>query len=111
MNVRRLGRSLLDVGDKVVSIFLLLETTEGHLGAWNVLLWVLEVLEQSVLVPSDTLSLVSVSVVEALDLARLSTNHTVKVWANLVSTTSLDGVALQTTSLEQSSTLLFTSYP
>lgn len=34
-----------NIRDQIVAILLLLESTEGHLGAWDVLLWVLEVLE------------------------------------------------------------------
>lgn len=34
-----------DIRDQVVAILLLLESTEGHLGAWDVLLWVLKVLK------------------------------------------------------------------
>lgn len=41
----RLSGSLLEVGDEVVSVLGLLETAKGHLGARNVLLGVLEVLE------------------------------------------------------------------
>ena len=76
----RLFGLLLEEGDEVVAVLGLLETTEGHLGAGNVLLGVLEVLElwrisiashrtfhpwqtyQSVLVPGDTLLLVGVGV-------------------------------------------------
>jgi hypothetical protein len=41
----RLSGGLLEVGDEVVSVLGLLETAEGHLGARDVLLGVLEVLE------------------------------------------------------------------
>lgn len=41
----RLFGLLLEEGDQVVAVLGLLETTEGHLGAGNVLLGVLEVLE------------------------------------------------------------------
>jgi hypothetical protein len=41
----RLLGLILEVGDQVVPVRALLETTEGHLGAGNVLLWVLEVLK------------------------------------------------------------------
>lgn len=41
----RLCGGLLEVGDEVVAVIGLLETTERHLGARNVLLGVLEVLE------------------------------------------------------------------
>jgi hypothetical protein len=34
-----------NIRDQVVPVLILLETTECHLRAWNVLLWVLEVLE------------------------------------------------------------------
>lgn len=43
--VRRLCGLLLEEGDEVVAVLGLLETAEGHLGAGNVLLGVLEVLE------------------------------------------------------------------
>ena len=36
-----LSSSLLEVGDQIVSVLLLLETTECHLRSWDVLLWVL----------------------------------------------------------------------
>lgn len=48
--------------DQVVAVLLLLESTEGHLGARDVLLWVLEVLEQGVGVPGDSLLLVGIGV-------------------------------------------------
>lgn len=48
--------------DQVVAVLLLLESTEGHLGARDVLLWVLEVLEQSVGVPGNSLLLVGIGV-------------------------------------------------
>jgi hypothetical protein len=36
---------VLEEGDQVVAVLVLLETAEGHLGARDVLLWVLEVLK------------------------------------------------------------------
>lgn len=39
-----------------------------HLGTWDVLLWVLEVLEESLFLPSNTLVNVGGSVRETLDL-------------------------------------------
>ena len=45
-----------------VAVLGLLEATEGHLGAGDVLLGVLEVIEEGVLVPGDTLLLVGVGV-------------------------------------------------
>lgn len=35
----------MNIRDQVVAVLGLLETTKGHLGAGDVLLWVLEVLE------------------------------------------------------------------
>ena len=89
----RLFGLLLEEGDEVVAVLGLLETTEGHLGAGNVLLGVLEVLElgrvssglhckrcgtyESVVVPLNTLLLVGVGVRETLNLARLAAEETV----------------------------------
>ena len=82
-----------------VAVLGLLEATEGHLGARNVLLGVLEVLEESVLVPVDTLLLVGVGVGEALDLTGLTAEQTVKVGPNLVGLALTEGVALGTPGL------------
>jgi hypothetical protein len=78
MGMERLFGLLLEEGDQVVAVLVLLEATEGHLGTGNVLLGVLEILElncvssvpttvshasyQSVLVPVDALLLVGVGV-------------------------------------------------
>lgn len=35
----------MDVRDEIIPVLILLQTTKGHLGAWDVLLWVLKVLE------------------------------------------------------------------
>lgn len=43
--IQRLSGGLLEVGDEVVAVGGLLQATEGHLGARDVLLRVLEVLE------------------------------------------------------------------
>jgi hypothetical protein len=59
---RRLFGLLSEEGDQVVTVLGLLETTESHLGSGNVLLGVLEVLEESVVVPLDALLLVGVGV-------------------------------------------------
>ena len=58
----RLFGLVLEEGDEVVAVLGLLEATEGHLGAGNELLGVLEVIEEGVLVPGDTLLLVGVGV-------------------------------------------------
>ena len=89
-----------------VPVLSLLEATEGHLGARNVLLGVLEVLEESVLVPVDGALLVGVGVRETGDLARLATEETVELRANLVALALLEGVALCATGLEETSALL-----
>ena len=89
-----------------VAVLGLLEATEGHLGARNVLLGVLEVLEESVLVPVDGALLVGVGVRETGDLARLATEETVELRANLVALALLEGVALCATGLEETSALL-----
>jgi hypothetical protein len=41
----RLFSGVLEVGDEVVALLDLLDTSKGHLCSWNVLLWVLEVVE------------------------------------------------------------------
>jgi len=89
-----------------VPVLGLLEATEGHLGARNVLLGVLEVLEESVLVPVDGTLLVGVGVGEAGNLARLAAEETVKLRADLVALAGLQGVALCATGLEEVGTLL-----
>lgn len=51
----RLCGLLLEVGDQVVPVLALLQATKRHLGSWNVLLWVLEVLKLSLLSASHSL--------------------------------------------------------
>lgn len=92
--------------DEVVSVLLLLETTESHLGSGNVLLGVLEVVEQGLLFPGDTLLLVGVGVGETLNLTGLAAEETVQSRADLVALTLLQGVALSATGLEEVGTLL-----
>lgn len=129
----RLGGGVLEVGDKVLAILLLLETAEGHLGAGDVLLGVLKVVElekegkkamldsriqqlwvrengglayQSAVIPGDALLLVGVGVGVAVDGAGLATEETVQGRADLVAAASLNGVALRAAGLEEGSTLL-----
>lgn len=127
----RLCGLLLEEGDEVVAVLGLLETTKGHLGAGNVLLGVLEVVElqpwlavsflraaggpswrrsartgptetyHGVLVPRDTLLLVGVGVGVAVDLTRLAAKDTVEGRADLVALTSLEGVALSAAGLPE----------
>jgi hypothetical protein len=100
----RLCGLVLEIGDEVVAVLGLLQATEGHLGAGNVLLGVLEVLEldersadtllcnldsmqrgswirtyQSVVAPGDALALVGVGVSVSGDLTGLSAPESVKV--------------------------------
>lgn len=89
-----------NVRDQVVAILRLLQATEGHLGAGNVLLRVLEVGEQSLLLPGDAFRPVGICVREALDRASLATKETVEVGANLVGATSLKGMALSAAGLK-----------
>jgi hypothetical protein len=102
----RLFGLLVEEGDEVVAVLGLLETTEGHLGAGNVLLGVLEVLEEGVLVPGDALLLVGVGVGVALDLTGLAAEEAVEHGADLVALTLLQGVALRAAGLEEVGTLL-----
>lgn len=89
-----------------VPVLSLLEATEGHLGARNVLLGVLEVLEESVLVPVDGTLLVGVGVRETGDLTGLAAEETVELRANLVALAGLQGVALCATGFEEVGALL-----
>jgi hypothetical protein len=89
-----------------VPVLSLLEATESHLGAGNVLLGVLEVLKESVLIPVDSALLVGVGVGEALDLARLAAEDTVELRADLVALAGLQGVALCAAGLEEVGSLL-----
>jgi hypothetical protein len=104
--IDRLFGGLLEVGDEVVPVLLLLETAEGHLGAGNVLLGVLEVLEEGLLVPLNALLLVGVGVGVAGDGTSVAAEKTVKRGADLVTLTLTKGVALGATGLEEVGTLL-----
>lgn len=101
-----LSAGLLEVGNQIVSVLGLLEATESHLGAGNVLLGVLEVLVHGVLGPDNTLLLVGLGVRVSGSVAGLSAKDTVEVGTDLVSTTGLGGVALETSGLEKVGTLL-----
>lgn len=97
---------MLDIRDQVVPVLVLLQATEGHLGAGNVLLGVLEVGEESALVPGDALLLVGIGVGVAVDGAGLAAEEAVQSGADLVAAVLLDGVALGTAGLEQAGALL-----
>merc|ERR1719223_614329 len=95
-----LGRGLLEEGDEVVALRLLLDAREDHLGARDVLFGVEQVLEEGVLAPDDALLDVLLRVREALSLASLAAEEAVEVRADLVRATSLVGVALGALLLE-----------
>lgn len=61
---------------------------------------------QSVLLPLDSLLLVGIRVGVTLDGAGVAAEQAVQSGSDLVTAASLDGVALSTTGLEQTSTLL-----
>lgn len=95
-----------NIRDQVVPVLLLLETTEGHLSAGNVLLGVLEVLEEGALVPDDALLLVGIGVGVAVDRAGLAAEQAVERGADLVAAAGVEGVALRAARLEEVGTLL-----
>ena len=94
------------VRNQVVPVLLLLETAKGHLGAGDVLLGVLEVLEEGLLVPLNALLLVGIGVGVAVDGASLAAEEAVQGRADLVAAGLVDGVALSATGLEEVGTLL-----
>jgi hypothetical protein len=77
---------LLHVGDNIVALLGLLETSESHLGTGNVLLGVLEVVEEGLLSPGDVLLDVGLGVGETGSLAGLAAKDAVQVRADLVGT-------------------------
>ena len=92
--------------NQILPVLLLLETTESHLGTGDVLLGVLEVVEESLVVPLNTLLLVGVGVGVAIDGTRRAAKETVQGRADLVAAVLLNGVALSTSCLEKVGTLL-----
>lgn len=100
------GRVRVNVRNQVIPVLLLLQATESHLGAGDVLLGVLKVGEEGVVVPGDALLLVGIGVGVALDGAGLAAEEAVQGRADLVAAILLDGVALSTTGLEEVGTLL-----
>ena len=75
---------LLEVSNEVSTVFLLLETSKDHLGTWDELLWVGEVGVECLLVPSDALVDVCLSVRVPCCLSSLTPNEAVQVWSSLV---------------------------
>ena len=101
----KLGSRFLQPSDEVVTVLVLLETSEGHFSARDVLLGVLKVLEEGLLSPSNALVDVGGSVGEPLDLASLATKEPMEVGADLVGLACTDGMALSAASLEETGTL------
>ena len=101
----RLGSGGLEVGDEVISLLLLLEAGEDHLGAGDVLLGVDEVLHQRVRAPRDAGALVGLGVGEAFLGAGVAAEEAVEVRDLLVGAALLHGVALRALGLEGLGTL------
>merc|ERR1719431_575501 len=87
---------LLDIGNQVSAVLLLLQPCEHHLGARDVLLGVGQVHIQGVLVPGDALTDVSLGVGETTGPSGLPPPDSIKVRSLLVLAPSLHGVALRT---------------
>lgn len=104
-----LGASL-QVGNQILSLILLLDTSEHHLSTGNVLLGVLQVGEQSLVIPDNALVDVGLRVRVTRGRTSLATDQAHQVGALLVGLTSSHGVALSTLGLENLSTLLNVSH-
>lgn len=104
--IRDLLGGRLEVGNQIATLVGLLQTGEDHLGAGDVLLGVLQVLEQSILVPGNALGLVGICVGETGCLSSLATDQTMQIGSNLVLATGLHSVALCATLHEQLLALL-----
>lgn len=76
----------LEISNDVVALLGLLETIEGHLGARDVLLGVLEIVEQGLIRPDHALVLVGVRVRKPGRLTRLAAYQAVQVGTDLVDT-------------------------
>merc|ERR1719180_456525 len=87
---------LLNISNQVTAVLLLLQTSEHHLGAGDVLLGVGQVDIEGVLFPGDALVNVSLGVVKTRCPSSLSSPDTMKVRPLLVLATSFYGVALGT---------------
>lgn len=96
-----LCRRLLEPGDEVIPVLFLLQTSECHLGAGDVLFGVLEIFEESILFPYNTLVNVGGCVREALTLASFSSKEAMQVGAYFMRPSSFYGVALGTASFEK----------
>ena len=97
---KALGCGRLEVCDKVVAFRLFLKSSENHLGAWDILLGIFQVLKQSSLVPFNALAHVGLGVRVSGSLTRVPPKKAVKVGTLLVSSAGLDSVALCALGLE-----------
>lgn len=92
--------------NQVISVCRLLETTEGHLGAGEVLLGVLKVVEEGLVLPGDAGLLVGVGVGVAINGTALAAEEAVQGGADLVAAVLVNGVALGTSGGEELGSLL-----
>lgn len=92
--------------NQVLPVCRLLETTEGHLGAGEVLLGVLKVVEEGLVLPGDAGLLVGVGVGVAVNGTALAAEEAVQGGADLVAAVLLNGVALSTSGGEELGSLL-----
>lgn len=117
----------MNVRDQVVAVLVLLQSTESHLGAGNIFLWVLEVLElwqilalglcehsmivthEGIVVPLNTLCLVGIGIRVSLNGSSVASEKSEQVRTDLVSLSFTEGVALSTSSLEEVGPLLCVS--
>eukprot|EP00968_Pinguiococcus_pyrenoidosus_P014535 scaffold1311_cov256-Pinguiococcus_pyrenoidosus.AAC.56 len=98
--MRSLGSGVLEVGDEVIAVLLLLQAGEDHLRALDVLLRCEQVVEQGVLGPQHTRLLVGRRVGVAFYRPRRAAEQAVEVGPLLVSSSLLDRVALRALGLE-----------
>lgn len=107
---RYLGSCGLEKSNEIFPLFLFLDTSENHLSTWNVLLWVFQVCEKSVLPPGDTFVHVGLRVREPSGLTSLSSKEAIEVRTLLVRFTCRNSVALRALGFENFGTLCHVSH-
>lgn len=90
------GGAVFEVSDQVLSLLLLPDAAEDHLGSRDVLLGVGQVNPKGLLIPRDPLLDVGLGVVEPRGLAGLPPKQPPQVWSHLVPPALLHRVALRT---------------
>lgn len=85
--LRNLSSRALEVSNKISTILWLLQARENHLGTWDVLLRVEEVIEQRLLAPKHTLVLVGVRVCITSCGTRSAAEQATEIWALLMTAT------------------------